>query len=282
MNQVFSFTRWWMLVNRHWIENRKRYLLALLAIAGLLVAWFGFVIAMNRQGGLLLLFQFAAYFVGLFFIGCLYASTMFAELSSKPEGINYLAVPASHLEKLCCAVFFGVFLFFVAYTLIFYIVDIPMVNLSLRLVARHPSAFSDLGDPQDSISIFNIITGAGGPIRDLEGIVFLVWYFAIQSAFILGSVYFTKYSFLKTVVAILLFLLLFVFFIERGIHRQLPEGWHLTEFFLRWSQLSSTKGEMQMVRLPGWIEQMVMLALPFGIPILFWVVTYFRLKEKEV
>ncbi len=137
MNQVFSFSRWWKLVTLHWIVNCKRYLLALLAIAGLLAAWFGFVIAMNRQGELFLFFQFAAYFVGLFFVGCFYASTLFSDLNSKPEGINYLSVPASHLEKLCCAIFFGVLLFFVAFTLIFYLVDIPM-NLSLRLIARHP------------------------------------------------------------------------------------------------------------------------------------------------
>jgi hypothetical protein len=282
MNQVFSFTRWWMLVTRHWMENRKRYMLALLAIAGLMVAWYGFVMMMNGDRTLALIFQFMAYYVGLYFVGCLYASTMFGELSSKPQGVSYLTVPASQLEKLCCVLFFGVVLFFIAYTLIFYIVDIPMVQLSRRLIAQRHLGWDELTSPEHSVYVYNIFTGIGGPIPDRDWHLFLVSYFSIQSAFILGSVYFTRYAFLKTIVAILLFMLVAVCFITKVIRDHLPAGWRFGGNMLEWIQLDAMGAQEKLVRLPNSISLFLIWLTICGIPLLFWVITYVRLKEKEV
>src|SRR5450631_1938605 len=129
MNQTFNFSRWWMLVTAHWAQNRKRYLLALLAMGGILVAWYCFLLVVVRNGPLQDYLQSTTYFASLYFIGCLYASSLFAELGDRATGINYLSVPASHLEKLFCALFFGVMGFFIAYTLLFYIVDLPVVHI---------------------------------------------------------------------------------------------------------------------------------------------------------
>lgn len=43
MNQVFDFKRWLFLVGKHWGENRKRYLLSLVALAALMIIWYIFV-----------------------------------------------------------------------------------------------------------------------------------------------------------------------------------------------------------------------------------------------
>ena len=40
MNQFFSFERFRLQVLKHWADNQKRYMLALLASTGLLFAWF--------------------------------------------------------------------------------------------------------------------------------------------------------------------------------------------------------------------------------------------------
>src|SRR5689334_11586661 len=130
MNQAFSFSRWLLLVEKHWSENRKKYLLALVAITGILLIWFLFNIVMEAYRPMDAGIQIGTYFGGLFIVGCLYASTLFSDLSSKSKGINYLSLPASQLEKTLCALFYGVVVFFIAYTVIFYMADIIMVKVS--------------------------------------------------------------------------------------------------------------------------------------------------------
>src|SRR4051812_20896638 len=100
MNQVFDAGRWWLLVGRHWSENRKKYGLSLIAMAGLLLLWFVFMLITESRHSMDASMQVATYYFGLFLVGCLYASIVFSDLGSKTRGLNYLVIPASHLEKL--------------------------------------------------------------------------------------------------------------------------------------------------------------------------------------
>ena len=70
------------------------------------------------------------YFFGLAIMGCFFGSMLFNELSSGPKAMNYLSFPASHFEKLVCGLLYGVVFFFIAYTVIFYIVDFAMVKFA--------------------------------------------------------------------------------------------------------------------------------------------------------
>src|SRR4051794_17424029 len=108
MNQVFNAGRWSLLVGKHWSENRKQYSLALVAIAGLQLLWF--IIMLGSRGNPMIepSMQVATYYFGLFVVGCIYGSMLFADLGSKTRGLNYLVVPASQLEKLLCALFYAV------------------------------------------------------------------------------------------------------------------------------------------------------------------------------
>jgi len=281
MNQIFNMGRFAMLVRGHWAENRKRYGLSMLAMGGLLLAWEGFLMTMNETQPLGTGIQFVTYFVGLYFTGCLFASTAFTQFSSKPQGIHYLLVPASHLEKLVCAIFFAVVIYFIAFTFLFYLVDIPMVRVANRMIAGHPRVWPNTSDTVPPVHVYNIFTGRGAPIPEQDFHLFLSGYFAAQSAFILGSVYFSRYGFIKTTVAILLFLLVTVVFITKGIESHLPDGWRINNF-LQWSRNNTAKGYLELVRLPKGVESLLTIGMLCGGPPLFWVITYFRLKEKEV
>ena len=91
MNQFFSFERWWLLVCKHWSENRKRYLLALPAIAALIAAWYGFIYFIAAAPNPLPpQIQYVTYYTGLFIVGCLFGSTIFSELDSASTGVPYL------------------------------------------------------------------------------------------------------------------------------------------------------------------------------------------------
>ena len=283
-NQVFSFTRWRLLVAKQFAENRRRYLLSMLAIGGLLAAWEAFLIAVVPYAPLEPFMQFATYTVGLFFTGCFFASTLFAELGNKKQALSWLSLPASHLEKLLCAILFCVVLFYGAYTLIFYVVDIPMVQWTNSILQRHPLNWPGTSSPIPESMIYNVITAAGAPLPERQWHLFTFGYFGIQSAFLLGSVYFARFSFIKTVVAGLLVILAFVIFQKLVLIPMRPVGW--SDNIFHWAQdmneLNAHDQPLREVRLPYRLDLIFILLAEFGIAPFFWVVTWFRLKEKQV
>jgi hypothetical protein len=279
MNQTFNFSRWRMLVAAHWAQNRKRYLLALPAMGGILVAWYSFLLIVVRHGPLEDYLQSTTYFAGLYFIGCLFASALFTDLGHRAEAINFLCLPASHLEKLLCALLFGVILFFACYTVVYYIVDIPIVHIANRL--KSEGKFLGLETPGDRrFPVVNIFSEKIGSAPGINLRYFLQGFFAIQSVFILGSIWFNRLSFIKTIVSVLLFLLLLLVFTKEVTDPMVPHGWRMYGWFAWWQGLN---GEgTRFVRLPMNIQEFLFFLMKYCLPFIFWTITYFRLKEKQV
>jgi hypothetical protein len=277
---MFSFSRWWMLVSLHWAENRRRYVLGILAMGGLLLFWFSVVLAMDAHAPMSIGYQFGTFYIGLFFTGCLFGSQVFSALNRKREAIQYLMVPASHLEKLLCGLLYGVVLFFIVYTLLFYLVDIPMVELAGRITKKRPPMFAQ-GDILVQRPVVYSLFGRGAwNLPNDTGPYLLMVYFAVQAFFILGSIYFTRYSILKTIIAGLLLSLLGSIFIGKIIEANLPAGWHMENLF-DWYRYDNSSGQ-QWVRLPGAPKEFLLAIIKYSLPFIFWFITYFRLKEKEV
>ncbi len=271
--------RWMLLITLHWASNRKRYLLAVPAMLGLLVVWFTFILLMNRYEPMPPVIQYITYYSGLFFVGCLYASTIFSDLSGKTQGIAYLSIPASTLEKLLCGLLFSVAGFFIIYTLVFYIVDIPVISIANSMIS-HGNRTWPGGYPIDHQLVFRVFRGIGDDPIDQHYHVFLLGYFAAQSAFVLGSVYFTRYAFIKTSVAVMLLMLFFVMLQIRVLEPSLPSGWHQNSL-MDWQQ-DLGNGQITVVRLSPVLSSVFGLFLLYGIPLALWTATYFRLKEKQV
>ncbi len=272
-------SRWSALLALHWADNRKRYLLALPAMMGLLLVWYCFLTIMDRFDPLDEGMQQVTYISGLLVVGCLYASTIFAEFDSKAKAIAWLSVPASALEKLLCGLLFGVVVFFVVYNVVFYLVDIPMVRLTNELIARQHRVWPG-GYSVGPSKIYNVFTGKGDDPMDQRYHLYLLSYLAIQAAFVLGSIYFTRYAFIKTAVALLLFVLFFTIFQSRIIERALPGGFRRGPFF-DWIKGDGTLN-VKIIRISPLIETALGFLLLYGIPPVFWITTYFRIKEKEV
>ncbi len=279
VNQHFAYSRWSKLVALHWADNRKRYLLAMPAIFGLLVVWDSFMLVMNRYDPFDDGMQAVTYYTGLILVGCLYASTIFSAFGSKPQGIAWLSIPASALEKLLCGLLFAVVLFFLVYTVVFFIVDIPMVEICNRLIAREHRMWS-AGYPILPDPIYNVLKGLPNDAYDNQYHLFVLTYFALQAAFVLGSVYFSRYAFIKTTVAVLIFILCFVCLEVRVIEPMLPEGYHRHPI-MDWMKNQDTL-DVKAIRLSPYISAPLGYLLIYGTPFVFWIATYFRLKEKEV
>lgn len=279
MEQVFNFTRWWLLVQRHWSENRKRYILAIPAIAALIAAWYGFIYFISSvPNPLPESIQYITYYTGLFIVGCLYGSTIFSELGTTSTGIAYLLLPASALEKLLCALFFSVVLLFVFYSIAFYVVDIPMVKF-INTHRVHYIRPTQQGYTFEPSNIVNILKNLGN-LWDAPISAFLLIYLSIQSVFILGSVYFRRLSFIKTIVTVLLLIVFFVVLVNIASGIIVPNGWDTIQF-QKWGQYNGIV-QSKAVVLPGWMEKFLLLLIQYPPPFIFWFITYIRLKEKEV
>jgi hypothetical protein len=281
MNQVFDMKRFTMLVSKHWSENSKKYTLGMIAMAGLLVFWYTFFMLFATNGIIHESVQAATYFVGLVLGGCFYGSILFNDLGSGPKAMSYLIFPASHLEKLLVGLLYAVVFFFIAYTLVFYLVDIPMVKIG-NSVAETYYKTSTYRQPADVLNVFSNSFGSNNEVGPDFFMIFTLLYLAVQAAYILGSIYFIKFSFIKTTISLLLVALLISLFVGKVLYPMLPDrGYYtgLTSFRV----LSSERfdGAYTSVTLPGWIGETLEFLLKYAFAPLFWIVTYFRFKEKE-
>lgn len=273
MNQFFSFPRFSLLVAKHWADNKKRYLLSVLAFIGLLVGWYIFTMLVDSRFPMGKGLQMITYFFALFTVGSFYASQYFRELGSRSKGINFLLVPASAFEKVLCSLLYTVILFFIVFTLSFYLVNILGVWIAQNYV-------SDIPYPADQRGILNVFDAASLHVSPKTTLNILWIYFTIQSVFLLGSVYFEKYSFLKTVIAgFVLFFILFcvVYFL----YDMMPEGDYTNGILTSYVVKGSGK-DSYMVQLPDWFGQLVYYIFMYGTAPFLYLVTYFRLKEKQV
>jgi hypothetical protein len=275
MNSYFNLNRWLLYIGKHWNENKKRYLLSLAAVGGLLVLWYSFVMIVDKSYPLVLNMQAITYFVGLFLTGCLFASIQFNDLGEGPKGISYLLLPASLFEKLLTALLFSVVLYFICYTAVYYIVDFIMVKLSnSMMLTRFEETRSGNYAPQE---IVNVFVSSDTPINLF--FYLLIIYLTVQSIFLLGSIYFAKYSYIKTLIWGLIVFLVLVFWEHKIVEPFMPHG----SFFKPFTVYRVTEnGKDLMIRLPEWISSILLFMMMYTLPPILWIVTYFRLKEKEV
>ena len=270
MNQFFSFKRFTLLALKHWADNKKRYGLSVVAFIGLLITWFVFTMLTEfddkpmGKGA-----QMATFFLSLFAVGTFYASQYFSDLGSRSKGINFLLVPASAFEKLLCSLLYSVVLFFVVFTAAFYLVDFLMVAIVNSLPGTEKT---------NVINVFKVTILRFN--RDAT-INFLLFFFSIQSAFLLGSVYFEKYSFIKTIICgfiagFVLFCMMYFFY-----EQLLPNG-DFHRGFLTSYRVHVDGVNDHLVQVPGWIGEVFRFLVMYAVAPFLWIVTYYRLKEKQV
>ncbi|MEI9947368.1 MAG: hypothetical protein WDN26_24545 [Chitinophagaceae bacterium] len=272
MNQFFNFKRFSLLVAKHWADNKKRYLLSVIAFIGLVIAWFVLTLLIDSATPMGKGMQFVTFFFALFVAGSFYASQYFRDLGSRARGINFLLVPASAFEKILCSLLFTVILFFVVFTAAFYLVDVLMVSIAKSFLLTDTSSKEK--------GLLNIFKATNLPVEGKSTLNILLVFFAVQSAFLLGSVYFEKYSFLKTVISgFIIFFIVFCFFFF--LYDLMPNGEYADGFLSSYRIINDGKDDY-LVRIPAWPGQILYYILMYGIAPFLWIVTYFRLKEKQV
>ncbi len=132
MNNAFSFSRLWLLIKKQWFDNVKLYMLSILAVFGLMAIVF-FIWTWTSGPNYDEVETYIIFFVGLFVTGLIFASITFGALGDRPKGIYWLSVPATHLEKLICGIFYSTILFTTFYFACFYIIQpITLIVLEMK------------------------------------------------------------------------------------------------------------------------------------------------------
>ena len=165
--------------------------MSVLAFIGLLTAWFALSLLMPEdQVPMSQDVQQTTFFFLLFVTGTFYASQYFRDLSSRTKAGNFLLIPASSFEKLLCGILYSAILFPLVFIAAFYLADSLMVALA--------NAVYQGGAKTKVISIFSVDFFRFNNHRTLN---FLLFFISVQSLFLLGSVYFSKYNFIKTIIS---------------------------------------------------------------------------------
>jgi hypothetical protein len=279
MNQVFSFQRFTLVVAKHWAENKRRYVLSVLAFIGLLSLWFLFLLFFIQRS-----FdedkQIGTYLFSLYLGGAIYASQYFRDLGSRPRAINYLMTPASTAEKVLCSLLYTLVLFFVVCTVAFYLVDFVFVAIANVIHPYYNGSVRFDGEAAKAVvtNVFDVHTNKPSTYENsVSEPVFFIAAFS-QTAFLLGSIYFSRYSFIKTVIALFLLFVLMLTLATWYQKQVLPGsfGSNITQYEVR------TDSAFKLVQLPPWVGSLIWVLSIFVLIPLLWLTTYFRLKEKEV
>ena len=260
MNQFFDFKRFSLLVLKHWADNKKRYTLSLLAYVGLLTTWFlfGLIIEGIPDGyGLPEEVQFVTFYFSLFAVGTFYASQYFSDLGSRHKGSHFLLVPASSFEKLLCSLFFSVIVFPLLLIACFYLVDVIMVTIA--------NSFSVNSTGQGKSIVANIFEVEFIRFNSKQAIYLLPFFLSVQSLFLLGSVYFKKYNFIKTIITGFVIFIACFFIVYIIAEHVLPEK----------------EDDYYFLKIEKWFPTFLQV-LAYSIAPLAWVATYSVLKAKQV
>jgi hypothetical protein len=208
---------------------------------------------------------------GLIFIaGAFYAARFFKEIHSRSNGIAYFMIPATQLEKLTVGIVITSFYYF-AMMMIAYVIGNLLGTLFNNMLANMNFLVIFSHSPLQW-KLFNLdpFWNNFGKIEHLMD--FRIWLLVLllytQSLYLLGSIYFKSNQFLKTFLTTkLIGFLLFIFFI--------------IEILLIFGHTQS----FDEVNFPYWWDQFFIYALQAFVCLLipfFWVVSYFRLTEKQV
>ena len=256
MNKTFSIHRFGRLFKKHTKEHYRNYLMSVAVLVGVMMLGGGFLVYMadvQLDKNIQTFFFFAIMLLS----GTIFTSSVFADLGEKKKAIAWLVLPASHFEKYLVAWIYSFFLFIIVYTMIFYLALFTALNI--QHVHTHRTVILNIFEKQ-------ILQ------------MYLVFAFLHAIAFF-GAVYFEKLHFIKTA---------FAFFIIIAGLILLNKGL-LSAFTGKSVEMSPPFNNMRFEEAGQTVDIKIekqnapyILYLFVTLTFIFWVATYFRLKEKQV
>lgn len=268
MNNTFNFNRFGLLVKRQWMDFGKIYLGTLIVLAGIIFAFYWYFIPsaangdiLDNDGNLDLRFRYGFFLMLGFLFISITSSTYFSNLGQKSRAIHELMIPASTFEKFMVGIFYTVVVTMLGYLLVFYLVDLGFVKYLNSNLDTFKSA-TPLKTPLKTVDgLFNEVIDDQNYLKYCSA--FFGFPFLITSIFLLGSIYFNRFHYIKTAISVVVFASASGYLIYKTgdlLTRNMTRvNLHIKELdVLTWIFLVSTT-----------------------ITLVLWFITYIRLKEKE-
>ncbi len=259
MNNTFSIHRFGLLLKRQWLEFGKIYLISLAVVLGVLITFYSVTLwsVLNEESPFrreLLHFRVPLFLVfGFIFISVI-ASSYFAHLGQKSKAIIDLMIPASTFEKFMGGIVFASILSISSYLLLFYLTDLAFISKLQGMYKNDEASMEYFFRQGESDHFF--------PIYFLP--------FLITGIFTLGSIYFEKFHYIKTAIVVMIFSgIWFAILVKAG--EVLFDG----RVPIDNSQMRHVFSEREPAEYLGSLLIVVLI-------LIFWAITYVRLKEKEV
>jgi hypothetical protein len=264
MSDIFNLSRFGKLMQKQLFENSRLYMFSILALLGLMSIVFGFWLwvggnTYTEESTYVILF------VGLFVSGGIFASMAFNMIGSKDKGIYWLSVPATHFEKLLCTILFHTVFFTIVYLLCFFLIKGIAVSLLQNYISTHPNL------------VYRRVMSEDGNFFEVMRYIAYT-FLAVQALYLLGSIYFPRYSFIITTVIGCLCIFGFVFYMVQ-MQKALGGSWEITS--LRVSDVAGQNSykEYEVSETTKLVLKRVVQFI--WVPV-FWTAAWFRLREKQI
>jgi hypothetical protein len=239
-------------MRRQFREEGQTFLIATLVLIGVLSFMYLLIYQWRdsftggRQNGIFL--------IGLFAAGAFVSNYMFRDLSDKSKGIWILTIPATHAEKIIVAVVVSCFIFLAFFIGIFSILDGVYATLT----------------KETRLDLFKN-----------NFYLFFFTYFIFNGVFMLGSIVFNRNSFIKTLLFIILFSIIYnyanLFLITAITGIDTIESATPMDSFI-----FSHENENIYVTLPAAWNTFFEILNKVILPLSLWVICWLKLKEKEI
>jgi hypothetical protein len=189
-------------------------------------------------------------------------------LGQKDRGFYWLTIPATHFEKLVCTIIFTTILFTIAYCICFFAIKSIAVMVIRGMIEADPQLYS-YKEMKDYSKGFGEVLP-----------YFICGFFAVQAFYLLGSVYFSKYSFVvTTVIGALMFFAMGYYF--KNLEGMFERGYNY-ELFQVEKHDRSDRSTYLVYSLPSTAANVLKYSLQYAWVPIFWLATWYRLKEKEI
>lgn len=265
MNTIFNINRVGLLLNRYFVENAKREL----------VYWgvISICIMFLRNNAFLML--------GLLVVaGAMFAARFFKEIHSPTNGINYYMIPATQIEKTFVAVLMSIVYYFAMFILSYVLGNLLGTFLN-NILASVGTFFASLGIwfSHKDLEWILFTKTVNMPSMENMGMIakntlglWIPQFISIQSIFLLAGIYFKKNPVPKALLTIFLVLVVLVF-IEAFMLKYM-----IGETSFNASMFADTESFDNAANIYMWIVKILgYLFIPF-----LWIISYFRLTEKQV
>jgi hypothetical protein len=254
MDKKINFKRILLLIQRYLLENISRELMFWSIIALI------FTVLDHRVFVLFVLFS----------SGLIYSVRLQKDLLRGPNGMHYLMIPATQTEKIISNIFLNTFYHF-SMTLLAYSIGNLLVTLTYHIILKLKIPVS-----WDLFQVSNTVYADGFMQVTHQNVfwqIFGIFAFS-QAIFTLGTLYFKNNAVIKTVFSIVIIGMI-LFFIQIILFKTIWDIKHLSNaIFPMFVMISDST-------IPAIADKAITVGSYLLLPLL-WIVSYFRLTEKQV